>query len=178
ALVRRLTELHGGHVSAHSEGLGKGTRFTVRLPATTRVEGALSPAASLPCGCCEGTSVLVVEDDADAAEMLSLVLERRGYHVSVAHDGPGALAQVSRTRPDVVLCDLGLTPAMDGYEVARRVKAEHDAPLLVALTGQAGRRARDASSDAGFDAHLVKPLEPASLEALIAARLTAAGARG
>src|SRR5205807_10384162 len=132
-LVRRLAELHGGSAAAHSEGEGRGSVFSVRLPAVeppaaTRGR-ALAPSA-VP-----ARDVLVVEDNDDARETLKRMLELAGHRVRVAVDGAAALDAVHRAVPDIALIDIGL-PQMDGYEVARRVRAVHDKrPLLVAITG-------------------------------------------
>jgi PAS domain S-box-containing protein len=166
ALVKGFVELHGGTVRAASEGEGRGAEFTVELP----LEGVVTPALRpRPPAATPGLRVLVVEDNVDAADSLADVLRLGGHEVGVAYDGVEGLRLAQATRPEVVLCDVGL-PGLDGYEVARRLRADGaDARvLLVALTGYALpddlRRAREA----GFDAHLTKPARPEEIEAVLA----------
>ncbi|HTP29602.1 MAG TPA: PAS domain S-box protein [Anaeromyxobacteraceae bacterium] len=170
ALVKGLVELHGGAVSAESEGLGKGTEFTLRFPLEDRLPGgaARSPGRG---GAGETRRVLVIEDNVDAAESLREVLEFGGHTVEVAFSGPEGLEKAQAFRPDVVLCDIGL-PGMNGYEVARRMRADHALreSTLVALTGYAAPEDIDRSRAAGFDVHLVKPPVPEKLEQALAAR--------
>jgi PAS domain S-box-containing protein len=167
ALVSNLVGLHGGRVDAHSEGSGRGSEFVVRLPAApaeARHDTGPLPAARtepVPSGC----RLLVVDDNLDAAEMLSVLLETAGYQTVVAHDGPAALEVLGRFRPQVAILDIGL-PVMDGYELAQRIRTasgDEPPPVLVALTGygQAADRAR--SRQAGFAAHLVKPVDVSEL---------------
>ena len=166
-LVRRIVELHGGSVSAHSEGRGLGSELVVRLPAGTASAPpapASAPAAAAP------LRLLLVDDHRDAAEGLAELLRHQGHLVEVAHDGPSALESTRRSTPDVVLLDLGL-PGMDGYEVARRLRAEEglEEVLIVALTGYGGDENRRRSRESGIDHHLVKPVELATLQELLAA---------
>jgi signal transduction histidine kinase/CheY-like chemotaxis protein len=166
-LVHRLVELHGGRVSAHSEGAGRGSEFIIRLP-LSRV-AASSPARAgggpEPCPAC---AVLLIEDNADAREMLRPLLEQEGHRVDVAADGPGGLERDEAGRPEVVLIDIGL-PGMDGYEVARRIRARRGAePVLVALSGYGQSEDRRRSREAGFDAHLTKPVSPDHLTGVLA----------
>lgn len=157
-LVRNLVEMHGGSVSAHSEGTGHGSVFTVRLPtmaAATTEAPAPRPAASPDVA----RRILVVDDNESAARLLSLLFARLGTHeVETAHDGHTALRLVKDRRPDIVLLDIGL-PGMDGYELARAIRAapELNGTLLVALTGYGQEEDRRKSRAAGFDEHLVKP---------------------
>jgi signal transduction histidine kinase/CheY-like chemotaxis protein len=162
-VVRRLVELHGGSVTARSEGPGKGSVFVVRLrpaaesPAPAHAEPRAAGSAAVP------RHVLVVEDLDDAREMLRLTLELDGHRVTVAADGAAALEAVRASLPDVALVDIGL-PGMDGYEVARRLRATAGARIrLVALTGYGQPDDRDRARQAGFDAHLVKPVDPDAL---------------
>ncbi len=165
-LVRRLVELHGGRVTAYSEGLGAGSRFTVILPYEAVAAGvahheapaASAPAEPEPAG--DGLRILVVDDNADAAEMLQAVLEMSGHTVAVAYDGSAALARAESFRPDAVFLDIGL-PDQSGFEVAqalRRIEGM-DRATLVALTGWGAIEDRQRSSEAGFDAHLTKPAD-------------------
>lgn len=167
ALVRRLTEMHGGRVDATSEGLGKGSCFSVRLPLNAR-KVAVARTRRREQASIASLGVLVVDDNRDAAESLAMLLSTTGADVHVAHDGPTALAEFELREPDVVLLDIGM-PDMDGYEVARRLR-EFSSPqrvAIVALTGWGQDEDRQRVRDAGFDHHLVKPVDLASLQALL-----------
>jgi signal transduction histidine kinase/CheY-like chemotaxis protein len=160
-LVRRLVELHGGTVEARSEGPGRGSEFVVRLPAILPPLDAEPPHSTRFAQA--RRRVLLVEDNDDARESLSRLLELEGHEVTACSDGPAALDAVRAARPDVAFVDLGL-PGMDGYEVARRIRAEPgDAVRLVALTGYGADADRRRTRAAGFDLHLVKPVELATL---------------
>jgi CheY-like chemotaxis protein len=157
-VVRRLAELHGGSVSAASEGPGKGSEFTVRLPL---LHGPLENlASSEPAGeLVPGLRVLVVEDNVDAASSLAQLLQGVGCTTHVAHDGSSAIHTALEFRPDVVLLDIGL-PGIDGYGVARRLceTPELGATRLIAISGYGQEQDRQRSRQAGFDHHLVKPV--------------------
>ena len=163
ALVRNLVEMHGGTVTAHSEGSGHGSEFVVRLPHaqardTSPPDAQVSShggAISAP----PGRRILIVDDNLDALESLATLLEMAGHEVLTAADGEVALAVAARSRPEVVLLDLGL-PRLDGYEVGRRIRAEPWGTnmVLVALTGWGQAEDRRRTAEAGFDSHLVKPL--------------------
>jgi signal transduction histidine kinase/ActR/RegA family two-component response regulator len=170
-LVRRIAELHGGSVEAASEGPGRGSTFTVRLPALPVPSSPLAPGPAAPGPSAEGPRrrILVVEDNADAREMLRLLLELDGHEVYGAADGPGGLEAAEHLRPDVALIDVGL-PGFDGYELARRLRTAVGAAIhLVALTGYGQPEDRRRAHEAGFDAHLVKPVDPGALHAAIPA---------
>jgi signal transduction histidine kinase/CheY-like chemotaxis protein len=157
-LVQRLVELHGGRVSVHSDGAGRGSEFKVRLP----LSGAAGPAAPETVGTpdrCPACVVLIIEDHADARESLRSLLEREGHRVAATADGPSGLARAETSRPDVVLVDIGL-PVMDGYEVARRIRARDAKVILVAISGYGQADDRQRALEAGFDAHLTKPVDP------------------
>lgn len=168
ALVRNLVALHGGTVSAHSEGRDRGSEFIVRLPvapATDAEPAFLQPPPRAPVQARNGCNqVLIVDDNQDAVEMLAEAVRMEGYEVRVAHDGPTALALLERFTPTVVILDIGL-PVMDGYEVARQIRArpEHQTTKIVALTGYGQTSDRERSEQAGFDLHLVKPVELSQL---------------
>jgi PAS domain S-box-containing protein len=172
-LVRRLVDLHGGRVEAHSAGPGQGSEFVVRLPAlqpAARADGAGAEGGQAgPGPRAPSRRVLVVDDNVDAAESLALALRLAGHDVRVAHDGPSALDAARAARPDVVLLDLGM-PVMDGYEVARRLRREPglDGVRLVALTGWGQEEDRRRTREAGFDGHLVKPVEVDIIQAVLA----------
>jgi PAS domain S-box-containing protein len=166
ALVRRLVELHGGRVDAESEGLGKGSRFTVRLPLSAAQQVAEGIEAEFPP--LEPMKILVVDDNRDAADSLCMLLELLGAEVTAAHDGAQALSTFEVFRPRMVFLDIGM-PGMDGYEVARLLRALPQDPrtTLVALTGWGQTEDRRRVRDAGFDHHLVKPAEVDALKSLI-----------
>jgi PAS domain S-box-containing protein len=169
-VVRSLVEMHGGSVAVHSAGLGHGSEFVVRLP-ILRPAAAPFVAAVVDKGPGKepARSVLIVDDSEDAAETLALLLRRRGHEVRTAHDGPSTLQLVRARPPDVVLLDLGM-PGMDGLEVARRLRQDlgQKQALLVALTGYSTDDDRRRAEEAGFDAHLVKPVDLDALEGVLA----------
>jgi signal transduction histidine kinase len=174
SLVRSLVHLHGGDVRADSEGPGKGSIFTVELPAAEAVidlAPALRPAATNGAG--PRRRVLVVDDNRDAAELLAEGLRDAG-EVRVAYDGPGALAILQEFTPEVALLDLGL-PVMDGFELARRVHAAVPSARLIAVSGYGQDRDRRRSAEAGFAEHLVKPVDLLRLRALVQGESVAAG---
>jgi PAS domain S-box-containing protein len=168
-MVRTLVKLHGGSVRAFSEGPGRGSELVVRLPLAPRDAAAEARAAGNgPRASAAALRVLVVDDNIDAARALGRLLELLGHEVTLAHDGPVALARAAAVRPELVLLDLGL-PGMDGYAVAARLKdAGHRPAALVALTGYGQEEHHQRSLDAGFDRHLVKPVDFALLSRLAA----------
>jgi PAS domain S-box-containing protein len=178
SIVRTLVNLHGGSVDVHSEGRGRGSVFTVRVPsADTAVHTVLPPRESeRPGDATVVRRILVVDDNQDAAELLSMYLGRLGHDVQVAGDGLEALERAAQFQPDIAILDIGL-PVMDGYELARRLRDRFPAhPLvLIALTGYGQPSDRARAHEAGFDIHLVKPVGKAALdEALRLARPTPA----
>jgi len=168
-LVKSLVEMHGGYVRAASAGEGHGSEFVLGFPllATTPAESTSSLATVVKHA---GVTrrVLIADDNVDAAEGLRRLLELQRHQVEVVHDGEAAVEALSRSEPEVVLLDISL-PGMDGLEVARRIRARGGAsrPLLVAVTGLGREEDRRRSADAGFDHHLVKPINLASLAALL-----------
>jgi CheY-like chemotaxis protein len=158
-LVRRLVELHGGTIEASSDGAGKGSTFTVRLLAITAPNANAGEQIPVIAATGQPRRVLIVEDNEDAREMLSILLAQDGHEVRVAHDGPSGLQAALTFRPDVGLLDLGL-PGFDGYALARSIRAHDEGKqiYLVALTGYGQSEDRVRSEAAGFDAHVVKPL--------------------
>ncbi len=175
AIVRSLVQLHGGSIAAESAGPGQGSTFVVRLPLIESSESSFGssarsvPAAPQPpassAAATDGQGrVLIVDDNQDAAELLAEALELLGFSTEVAHDGASALKAADRFAPDVALLDLGL-PLMDGYEVARRLRASHGgSPKLIAVTGYGQASDRRRSREAGFDVHLVKPVDLPDLQ--------------
>jgi two-component system CheB/CheR fusion protein len=171
-VVKSLVEMHGGTVTAQSDGPGQGSEFEVRLPLLERKPAAAVAAAAggPPVGRrAASRRVLVVDDNVDAAESLATVLRIAGHEVRTTHDGGAALTAAEAFRPQVVLLDIGL-PQMDGYEVARRLRARPglEKALLVAVTGYGQEEDRCRAEEAGFDAHLVKPADLAALHRLLA----------
>ena len=167
-LVRTLVHLHGGRVTAHSDGVDQGSEFVVRLPLSTKAPPA-SDAPSPGRSNSGDTRIVIVEDNADSRGMLEALLRLDGYQVAVAEDGKQGLELILHQRPDIALVDIGL-PGLDGYQVARRVREEIKGTdmRLIALTGYGQAEDRKAVKDAGFDAHLVKPLKPEELAQLLA----------
>jgi PAS domain S-box-containing protein len=169
SLARRIAELHNGALEARSEGQGKGSEFTLRLPlAQGAAEAAPRPAAR-PADAPLPRRVLVVDDNADAALTLQMLLRSLGHQTHVAHDGHAALEAVRLFQPEVVLLDIGM-PGLDGYEVARRLRGmQREQPLrIVAVTGWGTETDRRRSREAGFDLHLVKPLDAEELAQALA----------
>ena len=167
-IVKRLVEMHGGSVGVHSEGVGRGSEFEVRLPLVHRApkrsvaEVQASPPASRP------LRILVVEDHPDTALMTAALLEEFGHKIEIAHDGFAGLELSKKHRPEVILLDIGL-PGLDGYEVARRLRKEqefHDT-LILAVTGYGQKRDRERSEAAGFNAHIIKPVDYEALVSII-----------
>jgi signal transduction histidine kinase len=171
ALVRRLLQMHGGSISAHSEGAGLGSEFVIRLPLLLEARQSLDgrPSAATEAAPPVRRRILVADDNADALQTLATVLELGGHEVFSAANGSLALESAERHLPEVALLDIGM-PLLDGYEVARRIRAQAWGKriTLVALTGWGQDSDRRRSQEAGFDSHLVKPLDLAKLTQLLA----------
>jgi PAS domain S-box-containing protein len=166
ALVKGITEMHGGTVGVESGGRGRGAEFVIRLPRVER-EAARPDARPIPKGDA-ARRVLVVDDNRDAADSLAEIVAMLGHVAEVAYDGPGAIAKARATAPDVVLCDIGL-PGMSGYEVARTLRAiARGGVLLVAVTGYAQPEDLQRAAESGFDRHLAKPVSPEEIGRLLA----------
>jgi CheY-like chemotaxis protein len=176
-LAKRLVELHGGNIEARSDGPGKGSEFIVRLPilvaevASEAPPGEESPTWTNPLK----ARILVVDDLRDSAESLARLLRIEGNEVRTAHDGLEAVAVAADFRPELVLMDIGM-PKMDGYEACRRIRnlPFGSEVILVAVTGWGQAEDRRKSQAAGFDHHMVKPVEPVAIEKLLQ-RLTVRG---
>jgi CheY-like chemotaxis protein/nitrogen-specific signal transduction histidine kinase len=188
-LVKRLVEQHGGTVAAASEGLGRGSEFTVRLPLSVEAVAAADRPVAAARGRA-GLSIAIVEDNDDVRDMLRLLLESEGHRVEVAGDGRAGLALLRELEPDVALIDIGL-PGLDGYQIARAVRADRggEAIRLIAMTGYGRDEDRARGAEAGFDVYLVKPIDGRRLLELIgelasrppgrrAERVAEAGAEG
>jgi PAS domain S-box-containing protein len=168
ALTKGLVELHGGGIEARSEGLGRGSEFVVRLPRRTLPGSAHHQAATPAIEATVQRRVLIADDNHDAADSLAAVLQLHGHEVSIVHNGADALASFRTLNPEVVLLDIGM-PALDGYEVARQVRQQplDRAVKLIAVTGWGQEEDRARASEAGFDHHFTKPIDPVRLLALI-----------
>lgn len=173
ALARRLADMHDGTLLAESDGPGTGSAFTLRLPIDVGSVGDARAVAAPAVGLA-AQRMLVVDDNADAANSLAMLLRHLGADVEVATDGKGALDQFALYEPDVVLLDIGM-PGMDGYEVARTLRSTYPArrPVIVALTGWGQEGDRRLARDAGFDHHLIKPADIGALSTLLASLTTA-----
>ncbi len=172
AIVRRLVEMHGGSVEARSDGIGKGSEFLVTLPLVeghTELSRSLSPKSDMP-STAQQTKMLVVDDNRDAARSLTLLLKATGSDVRTAHDGPEALTIAETFQPDIVLLDIGL-PGLNGYDICRRLRAQPIGQSLrvIAVSGWGNESDRVQSREAGFDAHLVKPINFVDLLKLLRA---------
>jgi CheY-like chemotaxis protein len=178
SIVKSLVTLHSGTVDASSEGHGKGTKFIVRLPlvqldSALALEDVADGSATIPpVFSSKIRRVLIVDDNRDAAEMLADLLKTLGHSVAVAFDGPSALLAAPQMKPEIMLIDIGL-PSMDGYELARRLKAmpEFENVWLFALTGYGQDSDRKRSLEAGFRDHMVKPVNLDRLESILNSNL-------
>jgi CheY-like chemotaxis protein/two-component sensor histidine kinase len=171
ALVRDLVKRHGGTVEAHSDGLGKGSLFTVRLPRAMRGDAPVpKPEAKPEPEAASGARrVLIVDDNIDAAETLAMMLGILGQETRQAHDGHAAVTAAAEYKPEVVFMDIGL-PGLSGHEAASRIRKDLGMGdvYMIALSGYGTEEDRRKSLYAGFDAHLVKPLDPAALPSILA----------
>ena len=169
SIVKRLVEMHGGSVEARSEGQGRGSEFIVRLPVALSVAGDEPVVQPDPVCPIARHRILVVDDNVDAANSLGQLLEMMGNEVITFYDGESGIKAARKFRPDILLCDIGM-PKMNGYDTARSIRAEEWGrnTVLVALTGYGQMDDLQRSADAGFDHHLVKPLDVDALMALLA----------
>ena len=172
SLVKRLVDIHQGTVKVESAGTGRGTEVTVRLPLAGDIGDfdAAPQAAPLAASALAGLCLLIVEDSADSREALSAVLERLGAKVLLAADGQQALEVVAKAAPDLVLCDLRM-PVMDGFEFLRELHRGPASPPVVAISGLASDADRERTREAGFDAHIKKPVDEVTVAAAVAAAL-------
>lgn len=178
AIVDSIVKMHNGTVTARSGGPGKGSEFIVRLPARPAdLAPSLPPPSAPPSSQQTPRRILVVDDNTDGAELLALALGQQGHEVRVAHDGPSALVLTQSFVPELALLDIGL-PGMDGHELAVRLREQlkSDTPTLVAMTGYGDQSFRARSRDAGFSEHLVKPVDLARIDRLLASLPTRPGA--
>ena len=171
SLVQKLVELHGGAVAAHSAGLGQGSEFIVRLPALSPAGEPIRRVEKAPA---QASRVLVVDDNKDSADMLVMLLQMFGHEALAAYCGQTALEATLEYQPEVVLLDIGL-PDMSGYVVAQRLRQQPQTKdvKLIAMTGYGQDSDRQRSEEAGFDLHLVKPVDPQKLQDLLAKQVEA-----
>lgn len=170
ALVKSIVDLHDGEVSAHSDGPDLGSTFHVRFPLSSAQEddSRARPVTPAKDGAC--LRVLVIEDEEDSGYALKVILEQRGHRVELAMDGADGLGRSKAFRPDVILCDICLPGDIDGYAVARAIRSTPESAdtLLIALTGYGLPQDRQRSLDAGFNAHVTKPIDFEALSRVIA----------
>ncbi|HEX3869379.1 MAG TPA: hybrid sensor histidine kinase/response regulator [Pirellulales bacterium] len=169
ALVQRLVELHGGRVEAHSSP-GKGSEFVVRLPMALAAEQQVPPLVESSTSTMPSLRVLVVDDNVDVARSLAILLKVSGHEVRIVHDGPSTLQAALEYLPNVILLDIGL-PGLDGFEVAKQLRQQSALQdvVLVAMTGYGQEADLQLSKEAGFDHHLVKPVDFERVQQIIAA---------
>jgi CheY-like chemotaxis protein/anti-sigma regulatory factor (Ser/Thr protein kinase) len=167
-VVKKLVEMHGGSVTATSEGGGRGSEFTVRLPMAARPAGRRAKDATPASDRGKSARILVVDDNVDTARGMARLLELLGHEVAIAHSGPEGIDMAREHRPDFVLLDIGL-PGMDGYEVASRLRREECCKdtVIIAVSGYGQDEDRRRSTEAGFDHHLIKPLDHDTLLSLL-----------
>ncbi len=160
SLARQFAEMHGGSVEAYSEGVGKGSEFVIKLPVLGQAAGAAAKSAAPEEADGRKMRALVVDDNQDAADSLAALLEIDGFDVRTVYDGTAAVVAAAQATPDMIVMDLGM-PGMDGYETARAIRQQAGAEhiLMIALTGWGQHDARRRTVEAGFDHHLVKPVE-------------------
>jgi CheY-like chemotaxis protein len=169
-LVKRLVEMHGGRIEARSEGPGKGSEFVVRLPLVVEASGTLAPAERVePSAPKSSLRILIVDDNRDSADCLGMLLRIMGNDIRTAYDGQRGVDLAGEFRPDVVLLDIGL-PKLDGYQACQRIREQAwgQAMVLIAVTGWGQEEDRRRSHEAGFDHHMVKPVDPHALMKLLA----------
>jgi CheY-like chemotaxis protein len=169
-LVKRLVEMHGGRIEARSEGPGKGSEFVVRLPVVVAAAGPQPTGGTEePAAPKSSLRILLVDDNRDAADSLVMLLRLMGNDTRTAYDGQEGVAVAGEFRPDVILLDIGL-PKLNGYEACRRIRGQSwgRKAVLIAVTGWGQEEDRRRSHEAGFDHHMVKPVDPQELMKLLA----------
>ncbi len=169
-MVQKLIHLHGGTVAAHSDGLGQGSSFTVRIPARVDESFILPPVDSMIEETVK-TRVLIIDDNIDLARSLARLLHIMGHETATAHDGASGLQAARTFRPEWIFLDIGL-PGMDGYEVHRRLRGDEVTKdsRIIAITGYGQEEDRQTALASGFDDHLAKPLDQTTLIALLQSR--------
>jgi CheY-like chemotaxis protein len=166
-VAKSLIEMHGGKIEAHSPGVGNGSEFVVRLPVVPEVK-PLEPKTVEKRQAAQDPSLrlLIVDDNTDTVESLAMLMRMYGHDVMTAGSGPAGLEASLANERDVIMLDIGL-PSIDGYEVARRIRAHTSKPVLIAMTGYGQPEDRQKSKEAGFDYHLTKPVDPIRLQDLL-----------
>jgi CheY-like chemotaxis protein len=174
ALARRLIEMQGGTITAHSDGPGKGTAFVVAMPICQT--DATRPSPSPGDVSHVSSRVVIIDDNQDAAHTMSMFVQQLGGSARVAHDAKSGMAAVQDFQPDIVFLDIGL-PGMDGYETCRRIRRQPAARhiVIIAVTGWGQAQDKQRAMDAGFDAHLTKPVDPKAFASILAGNARAAG---
>jgi CheY-like chemotaxis protein len=169
-LAKRLVELHGGSISAYSAGHGEGSEFVVRLPLAAQPSPVEEAGREIPTAVTECRRILLVDDNLDTASSLAVLFQIAGHETEVAHDGIAAIETATGFRPHVILLDIGL-PGMNGYDICQRLRERSwaQAVIIIALTGWGQEADREKSRAAGFDHHLVKPVDFPELLALVTA---------
>jgi CheY-like chemotaxis protein len=164
-LVERLVKMHGGSIAVKSEGIGRGSEFVVRLPVADRPARPETPAAQPAGRAVRGLRILVADDSVDSALTLTALLSAAGHDVQAVHDGFAALQRAAEFRPHVLVLDIGM-PGLNGYDTCRRIRAEPWGrnAVIIAVTGWGADEDRRRSREAGFDAHLVKPVDYSELQ--------------
>jgi CheY-like chemotaxis protein len=168
-LVKTLAQMHGGSVEAESDGVGRGSTFTVRLPVSVEISALeAQPASAMEASRVRPRRILVVDDNRDSAESLAMLLSLAGHEVRTANDGLAALDAARAFKPRVVLLDLGM-PRLNGYDAARAIRAEPWGSdlVLIALTGWGQEEDKRRTAEAGFNAHLIKPVDHIAFEELL-----------
>jgi CheY-like chemotaxis protein len=166
-LAKTLVEMHGGRIEAQSPGVGKGSEFVVRLPVVPEVKPLEAEAVETrQAAKSSPLRLLIVDDNQDTVESLAMLMRLNGHDVVTADSGPAALEVVFADERDVIMLDIGL-PSINGYEVARRIRAHEAMPVLIAMTGYGQPEDRQKSKEAGFDYHLTKPVDPKRLQELL-----------
>jgi PAS domain S-box-containing protein len=174
-IVQKLVDMHGGRIEAHSDGLNQGSTFTICLPAATAVHDAMRKSPGEIRGRGHSRRVLIVDDNIDTAQGMARLLRRAGHHVALAHDGTQAVERAREDSPEFVVLDIGL-PTMDGYEVVRRLRREPccEGAVIIAITGYGQPEDRQRAIEAGFDHHMVKPIDFEELQVLLRKQAPAA----
>ena len=165
-LVKSLVQLHQGTIEASSPGVGQGSEFVIRLQAVSEVTAMQPESVTDDIKKYRSLRLLVVDDNTDTVESLAMLLRLSGHEVQTAQNGPDGLHAALSNNPEVAMLDLGL-PGIDGYELARRIRHQTDKPVLIAMTGYGQAEDRERTKEAGFDYHLVKPVDPEKLQDLL-----------
>jgi CheY-like chemotaxis protein/anti-sigma regulatory factor (Ser/Thr protein kinase) len=168
SIAKRLVEMHGGSIEARSEGLGKGSEFIVRLPVAQERARDKAPARDLSTPIPSKRRILVADDNPDVAEAFEIMLRMIGHDVETAHDGIEVVEKAEEFRPDIIMLDIGM-PKLNGYDAARHFRKQPWAKdvVLVAITGWGDEKDKGRSQEAGFDIHLVKPVDPLALNRIL-----------